>query len=35
MIIRYNRNRNILEEHAYKPSLQDVTQPNLNRRVFT
>lgn len=35
MIIRYNRNRNILEEHAYKPSLQDVTQPNLNRCVFT
>ncbi len=35
MIIRYNHSRNILEEHAYKPSLQDVTQPNLNRRVFT
>lgn len=35
MIIKYNKNHHIIEEHAYKPSLQDVTQPNLHRRIFT
>jgi len=35
MIIKYNKQRNLLEEHAYKPSLQDVAQPNLYRKIFT
>ena len=34
MIIKYNKNKNVLEEHAYKPSLQDVAQPNLYRKLF-
>lgn len=35
MIVKYNKNHHIIEEHAYKPNLQDVTQPNLHRRIFT
>ena len=34
MLVKYNRNRNVMEEHAYKPTLQDVAQPNLFRKVF-
>lgn len=34
MIIKYNKNKNVLEEHAYKPTLQDVAQPNLYRKLF-
>lgn len=35
MIIRYNKSRNLIEEHAYKPNLQDVHEPNLHRKIFT
>ena len=31
MIIRYNKNHHVIEEHAYKPNLQDVPHPNLHR----
>ncbi|MEG2274461.1 MAG: 2-isopropylmalate synthase, partial [Clostridia bacterium] len=34
-MVRYNKNHHILEEHAYKPDLQDVAQPNLHRKIFT
>ncbi len=35
MIIKYNKTRNVLEEHAYKPNMQDVAQPNLYRKLFS
>ncbi len=35
MIVKYNKNRHVIEEHAYKPNLQDVAQPNLHRKIFT
>jgi len=35
MIVKYNKDMNLLEEHTFKPSLQDVVYPNLNRKVFT
>ncbi len=35
MIIKYNKFHHLIEEHDYKPNLQDVTQPNLHRKVFT
>ena len=35
MIVKYNKARNLIEEHAYKPNLQDVAQPNLLRNVFS
>lgn len=35
MIVKYNKSRNLIEEHAYKPNLQDVAQPNLFRNVFS
>jgi len=35
MIIKYNKNKNVLEEHAYKPNLQDVAQPNLYRKLYS
>ena len=35
MIIRYNKNHHVIEEHAYKPNLQDVPHPNLHRKIFT
>jgi isopropylmalate/homocitrate/citramalate synthase len=34
MIVSYNKNRHIIEEHDYKPNLQDVAQPNLHRKFF-
>lgn len=34
MIVKYNKDMNLLEEHIFKPSLQDVVYPNLNRNVF-
>lgn len=34
MIIQYNKYKNLLEEHAYKPNLQDVAQPNLYRKLY-
>ncbi|NLZ24893.1 MAG: 2-isopropylmalate synthase [Clostridiales bacterium] len=34
-MIKYNKHRNLLEEHVYKPTLQDVAQPNLYRKIFT
>lgn len=35
MIIKFNKNKNLLEEHEYKPSLQDVAQPNLYRKIYS
>lgn len=35
MIVKYNKNHHVIEEHAYKPSLQDVAHPNLHRKIFT
>lgn len=35
MIVEYNKRNHLLEEHTYKPSLQDVTRPNLHRQIFT
>ncbi len=35
MIVKYDKNRHIIEEHAYKPNLQDVSYPNLHRKIFT
>ena len=35
MIVKYNKSRNLIEEHAYKPNLQDVAQPNLFRNIFS
>lgn len=35
MIINYNKYKNVLEEHAYKPNLQDVAQPNLYRKLYS
>ena len=35
MIVEYNKRNHLLEEHNYKPSLQDVDNPNLHRQVFT
>lgn len=35
MVIKFNKNKNLLEEHAYKPNLQDVAQPNLYRKLFS
>ncbi|MEG1612589.1 MAG: 2-isopropylmalate synthase [Clostridia bacterium] len=34
MEIRYNKKRNILEEHTYEPDLQDVAEPQLFRKIF-
>lgn len=34
MIVKYNSNLHFIQEHTYKPSLQDVQQPNLNRSLF-
>lgn len=34
MIVKFNHNKNIIEENMYRPSLQDVAQPNLNRKIF-
>ncbi|MDD4840087.1 MAG: 2-isopropylmalate synthase [Clostridia bacterium] len=34
-MIKYNKNKNVLEEHAYKPNLQDVAQPNLYRKLYS
>lgn len=34
MIVEYNKRNHLLEEHNYKPSLQDVETPNLHRQVF-
>ncbi len=34
MIVEYNKRNHLLEEHNYKPSLQDVENPNLHRQVF-
>lgn len=35
MIVEYNKRNHLLEEHTYKPSLQDVSRPNLHRQIFT
>lgn len=35
MLVKYNKARNLIEEHAYKPNLQDVAQPNLFRNIFS
>ena len=35
MIVKYNKNHHVIEEHAYKPNLQDVAHPNLHRKIFT
>ena len=35
MIVEYNKRNHLLEEHNYKPSLQDVENPNLHRQVLT
>ena len=35
MIVKHNKSRNLIEEHAYKPNLQDVAQPNLFRNIFS
>lgn len=35
MIVEYNKRNHLLEEHNYKPSLQDVARPNLHRQIFT
>lgn len=35
MIVEYNKRNHLLEEHNYKPSLQDVENPNLHRQIFT
>ena len=35
MIIKYNKIHHVIEEHAYKPNLQDVDHPNLHRKIFT
>ena len=35
MLISYNKERHILEEHNYKPQIQDVAKPNLYRKIFT
>lgn len=35
MIVEYNKRNHLLEEHTYKPSLQDVARPNLHRQIFT
>ncbi|MDY5345325.1 MAG: 2-isopropylmalate synthase [Eubacteriales bacterium] len=34
-MVKYNKSRNLIEEHAYKPNLQDVAQPNLFRNIFS
>lgn len=34
MEIKYNKRRNILEEHTYEPELQDVVEPQLYRKIF-
>jgi isopropylmalate/homocitrate/citramalate synthase len=34
MMIRFNQKSNLLEQHAYKYSLQDVPDPNLYRDLF-
>ena len=34
MQISYNNERHILEEHNYKPQIQDVAKPNLYRKLF-
>jgi isopropylmalate/homocitrate/citramalate synthase len=33
-MIYFNNKRNLIEEHIYEPSLQDVYEPNLFREVF-
>jgi len=35
MIVKYNNNLHFIQEHNYKPALQDVQQPNLHRSLFT
>ncbi len=35
MIVKYNKTHHVIEEHAYKPNLQDVANPNLHRKVFS
>ena len=35
MIVEYNKRNHLLEEHTYKPFLQDVARPNLHRQIFT
>ncbi len=35
MIIKYNKNIHLIEEHSHKPNLQDVAYPNLHRKVFS
>ena len=35
MIVKYNKIHHVIEEHAYKPNLQDVDHPNLHRKIFT
>jgi len=35
MIVKFNPHKNVIEENMYRPSLQDVVQPNLNRKIFT
>ncbi len=35
MIIKYNKNLHLIEEHSHKPNLQDVAYPNLHRKVFS
>lgn len=34
MIVEYNKRNHLLEEHTYKPSLQDVSRPNLHRQIL-
>lgn len=35
MIVKYSNKQHVIMEHDYKPSLQDVSQPNLHRKYFT
>ena len=35
MIVKYNKIHHVIEEHAYKPNLQNVDHPNLHRKIFT
>ncbi|HIU99147.1 MAG TPA: 2-isopropylmalate synthase [Candidatus Limadaptatus stercoripullorum] len=34
-MVKYNKIHHVIEEHAYKPNLQDVDHPNLHRKIFT
>lgn len=34
MEIRFSKTKNLLEEHTYDPSLQDVAEPQLFRKIF-